>query len=247
MIHGDQRDAFNLQFCVPSECARRRESGSADLGIVPVVEMARQQLLPIPGTGIACRGAVRSILLISKVEPSSIQSLAVDSGSRTSVALARIILRERHHCDPAILTMEPDLESMLAQADAALLIGDAALRVDPCDLPFLVMDLGKEWYDLTRLPMVFALWAGRPERVRSMLDRGADLQFHDSLQFGLSHMDAIVAAESARRVFPHSLVRDYLTRHIVFSIGPEEQKGLDTFLSHAAGLDTLVTSHQNAC
>ena len=246
MLHGSQQSAFDLQFCVPSECARRVESGVADLGIVPVVEMHRQDLATIPGTGIACHGPVRSILLISKVEPSSIRRVATDSGSRTSVALTRIVLRERYGCDPSVFSMEPNLDSMLVNADAALLIGDSALRISPAEIPFAVLDLGEEWRSMTGLPMVFALWAGQPRRVRTLLDQGAAREFQESLDYGLSNMDALIKAESAGRGYSPDLVNAYLTRHIVYSIGVEEERGLETFLRLAVRLDSLVTSHQNA-
>ncbi|MBL8290282.1 MAG: menaquinone biosynthesis protein [Bryobacterales bacterium] len=236
-LHGPQRDRFLLDFYVPSECAQRLETGKADLGILPVVEMQRQRLVAIPGTGIACRGAVRSILLISKVDPAEIRTLATDSGSRTSVQLARVILHHRYDAQPQLLRMAPNLTQMLSEADAALLIGDAALRVEPSHLPYAVLDLGQEWWNLTGLPMVFALWSGHPTTVERLMDQGAEQSFRDSLAFGLAHIDEIVAAESARRPFSPALVRNYLTESIVFNIGAEEQKGLETFLQHVAELN----------
>lgn len=236
-LHGPQRDRFLLDFYVPSECAERLESGQADLGILPVVEMQRQGLASIPGTGIACRGAVRSILLISKVDPAGIRTLATDSGSRTSVQLARVILHHRYGAQPRLLRMAPDLACMLAEADAALLIGDAALALEPSELPYAVLDLGQEWWNFTGLPMVFALWSGPPATVERLMRQGAAQSFRDSLAFGLARMDDIVAAESARRPFSPALVRRYLTRSIIFEIGAGEQKGLETFLQHAAELD----------
>lgn len=236
-LHGPQRDRYLLDFYVPSECAQRLETGDADLGILPVVEMQRQGLSAIPGTGIACRGAVRSILLISKVDPSQIRTVATDSGSRTSVQLTRVILHHRYGAQPRLHRMAPDLPAMLAQADAALLIGDAALRVDPGTLPYTVLDLGQEWWNLTSLPMVFALWAGLPATVERLLAQGAEQAFRDSLAFGFAHIDEIVAAESAARSFPPHLVRHYLTESILFNMGAEEQKGLDSFLHYVAELN----------
>jgi predicted solute-binding protein len=92
LLHGRQRGLFDLSFCVPSECADRLEAGEADIGIVPAIEAARLRLEPLPGCAIACCGEVRSILLISKVPYERIATVAADSNSRTSVALARIIL-----------------------------------------------------------------------------------------------------------------------------------------------------------
>ena len=92
MLHGPQQSLFDLEFRIPAECADRLASGEADIGIIPSFELTKQDLEIIPGAGIACHGAVRSILLISKVPAAEIRTLAADSSSRTSVELARVIL-----------------------------------------------------------------------------------------------------------------------------------------------------------
>ena len=109
MLHGDQRELFELEFTVPSECADRLEAGSADIGIVPVIEVPRLGLETIPGTGIVGEGAVRSILLFARKPFNRIETLAADSGSRSSVALARILLAELHGSTPKVVTMAPRL------------------------------------------------------------------------------------------------------------------------------------------
>ena len=110
-------------------------AGQADIGILPVIEMARQKLDYFPGTGIACHGPVRTILLMSKVPYAQIKTLAVDTGSRTSVMLSRVILAERFGATPEVFPHVADMESMLRKADAALIIGDPALHIDPENIP----------------------------------------------------------------------------------------------------------------
>ena len=131
MLHGDQRDLVDLSFRIPSECAHEVASGAADIGIIPSVELNRNNYGRVRGLGIASRGAVRSILLISSKPFRDIQTLAGDISSRTSVALARIILGRKYGTEPKIVPHAPDLTSMLAVADAALIIGDPALHLDP--------------------------------------------------------------------------------------------------------------------
>src|SRR5215510_1913805 len=131
MLHGPQRGLFKLDFRTPAGCADQLASGSADIGIVPSFELTRQDLEIIPGTGIACHGAVRSILLISREPAAEIRTLAADSSSRTSVELARVILERRYGATPESISHAPDLEAMLRVADAALIIGDPALRIEP--------------------------------------------------------------------------------------------------------------------
>src|SRR5579863_7870566 len=108
MLHGTGpdhgREVFDLRFALPSECADQLASGEADIGIVPVIEMARQHLEYFPGTGIACHGPVRSILVVSKVPFREIKTLATDSGSRTSVMLSRVILAEKFGAEPAVFS-----------------------------------------------------------------------------------------------------------------------------------------------
>jgi chorismate dehydratase len=230
MLHGEQRDVFDLRFALPSECADQLASGAADIGIVPVIEMARQKLEYFPGTGIACHGPVRTILLVSKVPWREVRTLATDSGSRTSVMLSRVILAEKFGVEPAFISRRADLSAMLGEADAALLIGDAALRIDPNTLPFETLDLGAEWTALTGLPMVFAAWAGRKGIVEEHYTRA----FIDSYRFGSSQMDAIVESESAARSFEPLLVRKYLTKHIVFELDERDYAGMNLFLQRAA-------------
>jgi chorismate dehydratase len=229
MLRGPQRGLFDLEFQIPSVCADRLAAGLADIGIVPTFELTRQDLAVLPGAGIACHGAVRSILLISSCAAPEIESVAVDSSSRTSVQLARVILERRYGVRPELIAHSPDLPAMLRAADAALIIGDPALRVDTAELPEHVYDLGAEWVEMTGYPMVFAVWAGRREFATADVAR----TFLDSCRFGLEHKEEIVAAEAARRGFPEDLVRDYLTRHIVHELGAREYEGMELFLRYA--------------
>jgi chorismate dehydratase len=237
MLHGPQRALFDLSFAVPSACADEVAAGRADIGIVPVAELLQHPWKIYRGTGIACRGAVRSILLISKKPFGEIQTLAADSGSRSSVRLARVILGNQHGSDPAIITMAPDPGPMLEIADAALLIGDAALLADPDALRssgLHVADLGEEWLKLSGLPMVFAVWAGPAE----FHSRHTEQAFVDSCRYGLARIDQIVANEYRARGITEALAREYLTRHIVFELGDNEYLGMDAFLKAVAALPT---------
>jgi chorismate dehydratase len=237
MLHGASPEqghgVFDLRFALPSECADQIASGEADIGIVPVIEMARQKLESFPGTGIACHGPVRSILLVSKVPMREIKTLATDSGSRTSVQLSRVILAERFGVMPKLISRVADLASMLGEADAALLIGDAALRIDPAKLPFETLDLGAEWVSMTGLPMVFAVWAGRKQIIRSEYAAA----FTNSLRYGVAHIDEIVKAESPARGFDEAMVRRYLTEHIVFELGDRDYAGMQMYLDHVKRLE----------
>ena len=133
--------------------------------------------------------------------------------------------------EPQIARHAPQLENMLRDADAALIIGDPALRIEPASLPYEWLDLGSEWLLLTNLPMVFAAWAGKPELPILSL---AELT-RNSYQFGKAHLHEIIAGEHPKRNISEELARCYLTQFIRFEIGQKEQNGLEAFLELTHG------------
>lgn len=232
MLRGAQKDLFDLSFQVPAVCADMVAARAADIGIIPSYELIGRELGTVPGVGIACRGSVRSILLISRRPAGQIRTLAADASSRTSVALARIILARRYGGQPVVLKRPPDLPRMLDEADSALIIGDPALRIDLETLPFHVYDLGSEWMEMTGLPMVFAVWAGP----RELVTPAVTAAFQESCAFGLRNLDQIACEEAPARGFAPALVRRYLTSHVVFELGAAEHQGMELFLRYAQEL-----------
>jgi chorismate dehydratase len=233
LLDGPQRGAFHMRFDLPVDCAQALRDGSADIGLVPCAELDRVGLDFLPDVGIACDGPVRSILLISRRPVRDIRKLAVDSSSRTSVALTRILLAERYGLKPEIMAMPPSLDPMLRENDAALIIGDPALRLSPAELPYEILDLGAEWVAWTGLPMVFAVWAGRAKYLNSK----ASAAFRDSYGWGHAHIEEMVARAAAERGFPEQLVRDYFTRFIKYPLGPKHLEGLALFRKLVAEMD----------
>ena len=149
--------------------------------------------------------------------------------------LARIIVGEKFGATPRLISLPPELATMLGTADSALLIGDAALYVDPATLPFETLDLGAEWTSLTGLPMVFAVWAGRKEVVREPYGKA----LADSCRYGLEHLEEIVPREAASRKLAEPLVHRYLTEHIIFEFGRKHAEGLAEYLKRATALDKI--------
>jgi chorismate dehydratase len=227
MVSGPQRGLLDLRFEIPSVCAALLKSGEVDIGLVPAVELERQPLEIITGQGIASNGPVASILLISKVPPAQIQTLAADSSSRTSVVLAQIWLREKFGSAPKISSHAPDVAAMLAQADACLVIGDPALRVN---VP--AIDLGAEWTELTGLPFVYAVWAARTGFDAAYAAGVLDA----SWQYGKPRIETIARAEAPKHGVTEDLAVRYLLRNIRFEIDQDARKGLDLFRSLARSL-----------
>jgi chorismate dehydratase len=226
---------YDLTFHVPAGTAELLGTGSCDIGILSSIELPRQNLDFVEGLGICSNGPVRSIFLITKKPISEIESLAVDSSSRTSTVLCRIILWYGFKGNPKVVSMLPDIDKMLTSADAALIIGDPALHLEPAALPYTVYDLGEEWTKMTGLPMVYAVWAARKGTITPQLK--ADL--FESYTFGRDHIEEIVKIESERRGFSEPLAREYLTEHIRYEMGPQYTEGMRLYLEYAKGLNLI--------
>jgi predicted solute-binding protein len=146
--------------------------------------------------------------------------------------LTRVVLAEKYRCRPEVVTQAPHLETMLDSADAALIIGDPALRIEPNSLPYAAYDLGAEWMDLTGLPMVFAMWSGPSRFMHDTYGQA----FAASCRFGLQHIDEIVRSSARDRGYPEALVRSYLTEHIEFELGTAHLEGVQRFFDLCARL-----------
>ena len=238
MLHGPQQGLFDLEFTLPAECADRLRTGESEVGLVPAIELARQpDLAVVPGSGIICRGAVRSILLVSKKPMEAIESFAADAGSRSSVVLTQVILARKHGIRPEVRPYPPKLDDMLEIADAALVIGDPALRIDPGmgewrGQPVQVYDMGAEWFELTGLPMVFAIWAAKD----AAADPALASVFEESKQYGMRHVEDLVRSESQRLGLDADLVRSYVTDSIQYNLGEDERRGMAQYLKLAGEL-----------
>lgn len=231
LLHGPQQGRLDVRFVVPAECADDLREDRADIGLVPIIELARQpNLAVIPGSGIVCQGPVRSILLVSKKPIGEIATLAADTSSRTSVVLTQLVTQSKGNGPVTVTPHDPDLDAMLETADAALIIGDPALRIDPAMSSWRgqavhVYDIGGEWVEWTGLPMVFAVWAARRDIDLETVDL-----FEQSKAYGVAHPEDIVETESATRLFEPALVRQYITEYISYDLGPRERRAIDQFL-----------------
>lgn len=227
-LKGHHADLFAPSFHPPALVARLLGQGNLDIGLIPSIEVQRiPGLKVLPDLCVASRHEVRSVLLISRGPIEEVKKVALDQNSRTSAGLSRIVLRERYGLDPEYLHERPDPERMLAEADAALLIGDPALKIDR--EKYQVLDLAEEWNALTGLPFVFAVWAVRPEVEMPDLS----FYFKSSLRYGLSSLDNVVRESAAELGLDSSEVRSYLTDNLSFFLRSEEIAGLEEFYRRA--------------
>jgi chorismate dehydratase len=243
--HGHAASHFEISYTIPSACARALADGSADIGIIPAAAYTQVPGLQIlPDVAIASRRAVRSILLVSKVPLEKVRTVALDTSSMTSVALAKILLKwqggERQYSP-----MDPNLEQMLDRCDAALVIGDPALQVDRSR--YHTLDLAEEWIRVTGKPFVFAFWAVRGEALKEV-DPSLDLAtiFRESRDHGLqpSSLGQIAREWSRRLNLSEQEVRTYLTENIHYGLDAECLNGLLTFYRYAADIAALPATPQ---
>ena len=258
--HGPLRGKYQLSFTVPSQCAEALRRGEVDIAIIPAIELQRiEGLVVLPNLSIASKKSVRSLLLVSKKPIHEVRRIALDRSSRSTQALVRILCAKSWHIAPEFFEAEPDLPTMLQQADAALLIGDPALRLAinsepsatrdaagdllfPAELaglsspaPGFLYDMVEKWRALTSYPAVLAVWAARaaattPEVIRD---------FHDSLAFGLQHIQEISAEASRELNLPAHKITRYLTENIDYSLDVENLRGLQRYYEMAAELGLI--------
>lgn len=233
------RQDFEISYTVPSHCAQQLKEGSADIGIIPVAAYTEiPDLVIVPDVAIAAKNKVRSILLVSKMPLEKIRSVATDDSSRTSAALVEIYLRKFVGVDPGFSRQKPDLKEMLQWHDAALLIGDPALKARTDG--YYVYDLAEEWRRWTGRPFVFAFWAVRKAALRG---RAPELNvaqvFQQSRDRGLQHIPEIAAAWAPKLGLSTKLISDYLTENVDYSLDQENLEGLRLFFHYGSELDVF--------
>ena len=244
LLNGElQTDNIELSIEVPSRAAMHLSSGEIDVGLIPIIEYfrvnsSRTSYSILPGISIASRECVRSIQLFSRVPIRQIQRVALDTNSRTSVALLKILLAEKYQISPLFTTCAPTVNPKTAlhdqpdaPFDAILLIGDAALR--HLGSTEYSIDLGKAWYKLTGLPFVYACWVTRNE-----VDLGnlSELLLESKAR-GIPQIPEIARIEAKKLGLPETLCRDYLQHYIQFDLGESEIVGLELFYKYAVKND----------
>ena len=232
---------FDISYTLPSACARALAEGTADIGIIPAAAYAEiPGLMVLPEVAIASRRAVRSILLVSKVPIESVRTVALDTSSLTSVALTKILFEKWLGGGRTFTAMAPDVEAMLADHDAGLLIGDPALKIDPAR--YHTVDMAEEWIRHTGKPFVFAFWAVRGDALREVAP-SLDLPavFQKSRDHGLEplNLNQIAREWGGRLDLTEADVRSYLTQNIHYQLDAGCLEGLRLFYQYAAEIGAL--------
>jgi chorismate dehydratase len=221
--------SFDIVYDVPSACADALAAEEIDVGLIPVVEYARHGSgVIVPDLAIGAIGEVLTVRLFFRGALRDVRVVAADTSSRTSVALLRVLLKAKYGMTPDVVSCPPDLDAMLHNADAALLIGDPVLPlVEPGDdgAGRHSLDLSHEWHELTGLPFVFAFWSGAdgaltPEQV---------VRLQRARREGEQHLPEIAAAFQRERAGSAELYERYLRDHICYDLGEQQMAGLNEF------------------
>jgi chorismate dehydratase len=240
-LGGDSDPDFTLRFDPPSLCAALLDAGDIDLGLIPTIAYGdRPGDCIVPGVAIASEGPVASVALFTRTPVSRIRSIALDTSSRTSVALTRILCARRFGIAPVFAPHAPDLATMLAEHDAALLIGDPALLVDhraSSAGEVQKVDLGQVWTEMTGLPFVWAFWAGRANAISPAAVR----RLQDTKDAGVRISDALADAYVSSTPQYRDLARHYLRENIRFDLTDRMLEGLHTYYREAASLDVIAS------
>jgi chorismate dehydratase len=234
LVYGlGQRADVSLRFDVPSECARLLAAGEIDLGMVPsITYLDRPGDRIVPGVCIGSDGPVASVALYAKKPIGDVRSIALDTSSRTSAMLTRILCARSFNISPVFVPYAPDLAAMLANADAALMIGDPALFVEHTSLGATKIDLGEAWTSMTGLPFVWAVWSGRADAA----DADTVALLNAAAREGSAHLDAIADAYCAETPERQPIARAYLRENLRFALDDRAAEGLRTYYREAAGL-----------
>ncbi len=252
VYYGIEHGVIDLPVAVkkgaPAELNRLFLEGGLDITPISSIEFARnaRECVVLPDLSISADGRVASIFLFSRVPVEQVRTVALTTESATAVVLTKIILQEKYGLQPQYTRRQPDLQQMLAGADAAMIIGDAALLTDHAvrngQFPNVhALDLGEEWKSLTGEVMVYALWVLRrdfaehnPEGVRLV----ARL-LQESQTYAWSRPEELVAEGIRRRGLPRPVVEDYF-RTIRHEFGPRYRRGLEAYLRYAHKLGELA-------
>jgi len=235
----DKEARFNIRFDVPSECAALLHAGKIDVGLIPSIEYLRGNYVIAPDLAITSDGPVRSVALFIRKPIRAVRSIAMDTSSRTSVALVRVLCSRAFGIRPSLEPHSPDLASMLTDHDAALIIGDNALFLpEGTDDHIEKIDLGEVWRKMTLLPFVYAFWAG-PAGALSADDVGVLQRARDE---GIQRPEQLAHEYFSEAPERRAAGAAYLRDNIKYYLGPAEQAGLELFYRYAAEAGVVDSS-----
>jgi chorismate dehydratase len=257
---------YELSFAVPSQCAEALKRGDVDVAIIPAIEYQRiDNTVVLPGMSVSGDGEIRSLLVVSKRPIERAKLIALDTSSRSTVAYVKILARDFWRISPEFVDAAPNPTEMLQNADAALIIGDPALRIaiqmdelsnkaaskkssEGCcgcdgapDLPIpgfetlYIYDVAQQWQEMTAKPSVMAIWVGR----KDVITPEVVADFQASKEYGMQHVRDIAEGASIKLDLPVPELERYLTENVRFDLTDEYLAGLSLYFQKAADLGLI--------
>ncbi len=256
---------YDLSFAVPSQCADALKRRDVDVAIIPSIEYQRiDNTVVLPGMSVSGDGEIRSLLVVSKRPIERAKRIALDTSSRATVAYVKILARDFWRISPEFVDAAPNPSEMLQNADAALIIGDPALRIaiemdalssrasgkstEGCcgcdgapDLPIpgfetlYIYDVAQQWQEMTAKPSVMAVWVGR----KDVITPEVVADFQASKEYGVQHVRDIAEGASVKLDLPVPELERYLTENVRFDLGDDYLAGLNLYFQKAAELGLI--------
>ena len=222
---GKRGEVEYLPDAAPAKCAEMLQNGAVEIALTPVIEYQRiEDVLIVPQVCVGARQQVKSVILVTKGEDlREAKSVALDVSSKTSVALTSIIFREFFERAPKFVSHAPDIEKMLEKHDAALLIGDPALRVER--RKYRVFDVAEIWREFTGKGFVFAFWLARNTAALKV----RKIDFVGARDEGLSKIEEIIDFYMPQISLDKNGFRRYLTENISYMLDNELLAGLQLY------------------
>ena len=226
-------ERWRVRYDLPAICASLLHRGDTDLGLIPSIEYLQSpDYRFVPGVGIGSRGPVASVALYTRVPLDRIRHVALDTSSRTSVTLIRVLCHHHFRIEPQFVPHGPDLAAMARDYDAGLLIGDPAFDADHEALGLTKIDLGEEWTRMTGLPFIYAAWTGRAGAISS----GDVRELQEAQDEGVRSTAAIAGEYGGGDARRTARAAVYLRDNVKYGLGADEAAGLQMFLDYAAEL-----------
>ncbi len=231
LIYGMEKEsaAYHLVKDKPASCATRLQQGEVHLALIPSIDYAlgKGGWLIVPDLCIGTKGAAKTACLFFNKDIHDFRIIAIDKIARSEEILLKILLNERYQNSPEYIYTDADLDAMLTKADAALLVGDAALQWQQNNPHYL--DLGEEWLDFSGLPFVSAFWCGH----ELMMHQNDTERVQASFAFGQERIQAICEEFAKNHPLPVSECLNLFDKHIDYIFTEEQQEGLKEFYRYA--------------
>ncbi len=233
LMREEFESCVDLTLAPPAILAESLSKGELDMAFIPAIEYARTQGVKIVrGFSIAAMGEVKTVLMFSDESVWNIKKVAADHRSRTSIALLKILFKEYYKTDVSVIPRKShDPQKLLTMADAGMVIGDEAFKVNRDE--HKVTDLSQAWHAFTGKSFTFAVICVR-DGVDPMLVREAIAVLAESKKAGLENIAEIAARESQKLGIDEETCREYLLKNIRYNLDRDDQEGLTDFLSLAA-------------